>query len=156
MYSPRWLYLVPGFLLLGVGLILAFALLFAPLKLANIALDLNTLLVACCLAITGAQLITFGALSLYFAVKSGFRSEPGDRGTNAAMGEHRAHPPARWALFVLGLVAFGYRDVVVGQIDFGNLVSIVHNLLDFDALEPHRNGDRYIQIAFRRVLLWDF
>ena len=121
MYSPRWLYLVPGFLLLGVGFILAFALLFGPLELANIVLDLNTLLVACCLAITGAQLVTFGALSRYFAVKSGFLPSP-------AIAEHML----RWAnterilqlggaLFVLGLVAFGYAMWSWARIDFGNL-----------------------------------
>jgi glycosyltransferase involved in cell wall biosynthesis len=121
MYSPRWLYLVPGFLLLGVGLVLAFALLFGPLKLANIVLDLNTLLVACCLAIAGAQLVTFGALSRYFAVKSGFLPSP-------AIAERML----RWAnterilqlggtLFVLGLTAFGYAIWSWARIDFGNL-----------------------------------
>jgi glycosyltransferase involved in cell wall biosynthesis len=121
MYSPTWLYLVPGFLLLSVGLILAFALLLGPLKLANIVLDLNTLLVACCLAIAGAQLVTFGALSRYFAVKSGFLPSSAS-----------AERMLRWSstdrilqlggvLFVLGLTAFGYAMWSWARLDFGNL-----------------------------------
>ena len=99
MYSPRWLYLVPGFLLLGVGLVLAFALLFGPLKLANIVLDLNTLLVACCLAIAGRPISYVRCPFTIFCREKWFSAEPGDRGTHVAMGEHRAHSPARWGAF---------------------------------------------------------
>ena len=121
MYSPRWLYLVPGFLLLGVGLILAFALLLGPLKLANIVLDLNTLLVACCLAIAGAQLVTFGALSRYFAVKSGFlpSSTSAERMLRWASTDRILQLGG--ALFILGLTAFGYAMWSWARLDFGDL-----------------------------------
>jgi hypothetical protein len=72
MYSPRWLYLVPGIVFLTFGTLLALALLFGPVKLANVVLDLNTLLVACALAIVGVQLLTFGVLSRYYAIGAGF------------------------------------------------------------------------------------
>jgi hypothetical protein len=121
MYSPRWLYLVPGFLLLGVGLVLAFALLFGPLKLANIVLDLNTLLVACCLAIAGAQLVTFGALSRYFAVKSGFLPSPAIAERMLRWANTERILQLGGALFVLGLTAFGYAMWSWARIDFGNL-----------------------------------
>ena len=121
MYSPRWLYLMPGFLLLGVGLILAFALLLGPLKLANVVLDQNTLLVACCLAIAGAQLITFGVLSEYFALKRGFL--PSSMGAERMLRWANTDRilPLGGALFVLGLTAFGYAVWSWARLDFGNL-----------------------------------
>ena len=121
MYSPRWLYLVPGFLLLGVGLVLAFVLLFGPLKLANIVLDLNALLVACCLAIAGAQLVTFGALSRYFAVKSGFLPSSGSAERTVRWASTDRTLQLGGALFVLGLTAFGYAMWSWARLDFGNL-----------------------------------
>ena len=121
MYSPRWLYLVPGFLLLGVGLILAFALLLGPLKLANVVLDQNTLLVACCLAIAGAQLITFGVLSRYFAVKRGFLPSSAGAERMLRWANTDRILPVGGALFVLGLTAFGYAVWSWARLDFGNL-----------------------------------
>jgi hypothetical protein len=121
MCSPRWLYLVPGFLLLGVGLVLAFALLLGPLKVANIVLDLNTLLVACCLAIAGAQLVTFGALSRYFAVKSGFLPSSASTEQMLRWANTERILQLGGALFVLGLTAFGYAMWSWARLDFGNL-----------------------------------
>src|SRR5262252_9228810 len=121
MYSPRWLYLVPGFLLLGVGLILAFALLSGPRELANIVLDLNTLLVACCLAIAGAQLVTFGALSRYFAMKSGFLPSPTSAKQMLRWANTERILQLGGALFFLGLTAFGYAVWSWARLDFGNL-----------------------------------
>ena len=77
MYSPRWLYLVPGIVFLTFGTLLALALLFGPVKLANVVLDLNTLLVACALAIVDVQLLTFGVLSRYYAIGAGFLPSSG-------------------------------------------------------------------------------
>src|SRR5262249_19487668 len=121
MYSPRWLYLVPGFLLLAVGLILAFALLSGPRELANIVLDLNTLLVACCLAIAGAQLVTFGALSRYFAMKSGFLPSPTSAKQMLRWANTERILQVGGALFFLGLTAFGYAVWSWARLDFGNL-----------------------------------
>jgi glycosyltransferase involved in cell wall biosynthesis len=121
MYSPRWLYLVPGAVFLAVGALLAFALLFGPVRLANVVLDLNTLLVACVLLITGVQLLTFGVLSRYYAVRAGFLPS-----------SVRTEKLFRWAstdrvlqlagvIFALGLGAFGYAVWSWARLDFGPL-----------------------------------
>jgi hypothetical protein len=120
MYSPRWLYVIPGFFLLSIGLSLAFALLFGPLRIVNVVLDLNSVLFACCLAIAGTQLLTFGALSRYYAVKRGF----------LPMG--RTDFLFRWAktdrillmagaVFCLGMLSVGYAIWAWAHVDFGNL-----------------------------------
>jgi len=108
MYSPRWLYFFPGAFFLGLGGALALALLFGPVTLGSIVLDLNTLVVACCLAITGVQLLTFGLLSHYYAVKTGFLpSAAANERFFSWAGTDRVLQAAGVA-FVLGLAAFGY------------------------------------------------
>lgn len=120
MYSPRWLYVIPGLFLLSIGLVLAVALLFGPLQIVNVVLDLNSMLFACCLAIAGAQLLTFGALSRYYAAMSGFLPA----GKNDLL--------FRWAktdriliaagfVFGLGLISVGYAIWSWARVDFGNL-----------------------------------
>ena len=122
MYSPNWLYTAPGLAFLVTGTILGVALLFTTIKVANIELDLNTLLVACCLAIAGVQLLTFGMLSRYYAVKSGFLPS-----------STRIDLLSRWLgtdrllqiaglVFALGLSAFAYALWSWARADFGDLV----------------------------------
>lgn len=68
MYNPRWLFFVPGVTLCALGLLLAGLLFFGPLKLnTTMELDLNTFFAACFMIVTGAQLISFGLLSRYYA-----------------------------------------------------------------------------------------
>jgi len=72
MYSPKWLFFYPGFLLTGVGLLLSAVLVLGPLRLApGLELDLSSFLAACLTSIMGVQLITFGALARYYATVSG-------------------------------------------------------------------------------------
>ena len=72
LYSPRWLFFYPGFLLTGLGLLLSAVLAFGPVRLApGLELDLSSFLAACLATIMGVQLITFGALARYYATVSG-------------------------------------------------------------------------------------
>jgi glycosyltransferase involved in cell wall biosynthesis len=72
MYSPKWLFFYPGFLLTGFGLLLSSLLVFGPFRLTPyLELDLSSFLASCLLTIMGVQLITFGALARYYATVSG-------------------------------------------------------------------------------------
>src|SRR5207342_1626422 len=60
MYSPKWLFFYPGFLLTGFGSLLGSLLMFGPVNLGfGIVLELNSFLAACLVAIIGVQLVTF-------------------------------------------------------------------------------------------------
>ncbi|WP_112661802.1 glycosyltransferase family 2 protein [Microvirga flavescens] len=73
MYSPRWLFLVPGSLLVLIGLPLVMILLRGPVHLgSNLALDVNSFIAACFLVVLGVQLIVLGAIARTFAGKAGF------------------------------------------------------------------------------------
>ncbi len=72
MYSPRWLYLVPGLSLLTAGLLLAAMLATGPLDLpGGISLDLNSFIAGCVLAVIGHQMISFGLVARYYAAITG-------------------------------------------------------------------------------------
>ena len=72
MYSPRWLFVVPGGLLVLLGAIVATVLFFGPLRFQSLVIDLNTFIIACLLVMVGMQLLSFGVLARYFAAIAGF------------------------------------------------------------------------------------
>lgn len=71
LFNPRWLFLIPGLLLFGVGLGVALALLGGPRVVAGATLDLNTLLLATAAALVGYQLIIFAVFTKIFAITEG-------------------------------------------------------------------------------------
>lgn len=73
LFSPRWLFLYPGLLLMAVGLIVGGALLRGPLPLGRITLDVHTLLFAAVAVLIGFQAVSFAALSKFFAIRAGLR-----------------------------------------------------------------------------------
>lgn len=71
MYSPRWLFLYPGLLLMVVGLILGILVVFMPLEIGTVVLDIHTLLYAAGLAIVGFQAVVFAFFTKAFAMNEG-------------------------------------------------------------------------------------
>ena len=68
LYSPRWLFLIPGLLLLSGGVALSVVLSFGNLKLGDVVLDVGTLAVACMTVIVGFQLVAFAFFTKVFAI----------------------------------------------------------------------------------------
>lgn len=68
LYSPNWLFLIPGLVLMSLGLLLSVALIIAPIRIANVTFDIHTLLYASALVISGFQFVVFYALTKVFAV----------------------------------------------------------------------------------------
>jgi glycosyltransferase involved in cell wall biosynthesis/uncharacterized membrane protein YwzB len=72
LFSPRWLFLVPGGALLTFGLLLSLRLMAGPLPVGPANLDIHTLLVAGFLCLVGYQLIVFAVFTKIFAIREGF------------------------------------------------------------------------------------
>lgn len=72
LFSPRWLFLVPGFVLLAVGAAATVTLVRGPVKLAGLTLDIHSLLVAAFLCVLGYQLVIFGVFARVYASAEGF------------------------------------------------------------------------------------
>jgi hypothetical protein len=77
LFSPRWLFLFPGMLLLAGGLVVSLLLIAAPRALGGAVLDINTLLVSGIVCIIGYQLIVFALFTKVFTVTEGFQPMPG-------------------------------------------------------------------------------
>jgi glycosyltransferase involved in cell wall biosynthesis len=71
IYSPRWLFLVPGLVLTLLGSLAAIFLVSAPREIFGIAFDVGTLLVASMAIIAGVQMVGFACFTKAFAIASG-------------------------------------------------------------------------------------
>jgi hypothetical protein len=72
IYSPRWLFIYPGILLVALGLVLGGALIHGPVKIGASNLDTNTLLYAGTAVVVGFQALEFGLLTRVYGMVGGF------------------------------------------------------------------------------------
>ena len=75
LYSPRWLFLMPGLLLLALGVIFSAALAVQDIKIGAVHLDVGTLTMACMAAVIGFQLVAFAFFTKVFAIAEGLLPE---------------------------------------------------------------------------------
>lgn len=71
LYSPRWLFLYPGLLLMLAGGLVGLWLLPGPEVIAGISLDVHTLLYAALAVIAGFQAVIFATFTKVFAISEG-------------------------------------------------------------------------------------
>jgi len=69
MYSPRWLFLFPGFLAILCGLVLGALVIPGPFYLGHVGLDINTLLFSSALIVIGYQAVLFAVFTKIFAIQ---------------------------------------------------------------------------------------
>ncbi len=71
IYSPRWLYLVPGLFLTGLGVLLLVWLFAGPRILFGARLDVHAMLGAAAMVLVGTQAVTFAVFAKVFAITEG-------------------------------------------------------------------------------------
>ena len=71
LYSPRWLFLYPGILLMSVGLALGTWLMPNPHTIGSVVLDVHTMFFAMIVALMGYQAFCFGVTTKIYAVTHG-------------------------------------------------------------------------------------
>ena len=75
MYSPRWLFFLPGFSMIAIGILLAVELSLGPIKVfVDVILDIDSFISACFLVIVGVQFVSFGVISRSYAAIAGYLS----------------------------------------------------------------------------------
>lgn len=72
LYSPRWLFLYPGLLLMFAGAALGIATAIHPVEIVRVTLDVNTLVVAAAGFTLGLQAGLFAVFAQLYAVSEGF------------------------------------------------------------------------------------
>lgn len=75
LYSPRWLFLYPGILLMLIGTVLGLWLLPGPRTMGNVTLDVHTLLYMAVLVLVGFQSVSFAVVSKIFALTEGLHPQ---------------------------------------------------------------------------------
>jgi glycosyltransferase involved in cell wall biosynthesis len=71
LFSPRWLFLYPGVVLMLIGAVLGGILVRGPLPVGRITLDVHTLFFCACAVLIGFQSVLFAVLTKVFAVETG-------------------------------------------------------------------------------------
>ncbi len=71
LYAPRWLFLLPGIMLMSIGAVFFAALLPGPLTIGSIHFDTNTLMVSAMAILLGFQLCSFYLFTRRFALSEG-------------------------------------------------------------------------------------
>jgi glycosyltransferase involved in cell wall biosynthesis len=72
LYSPRWLFLIPGLLLMTLGLVSGVALSFTTVRVGDIAFGVDTLVGASAMMVIGFQAVVFALLTKVYAMEEGF------------------------------------------------------------------------------------
>jgi hypothetical protein len=99
IYSPRWLFLYPGLVLLALGLAGVLLLFAGDVRLGASTLSVNTFIAACMAVLIGVQSVTFAAVARRYATLRGLLPP-----TTRYSAMLRALTPER--LLVIGLVLF--------------------------------------------------
>lgn len=109
LFSPRWLFLYPGFALLAIGLFFGALLIGGPVHVSpTIVLDLHTFLVAAMCILLGLQAVSFAIIGRRFASRYGFIPHSRDfDGILEALTLERILIVAV-ILVVIGLIALGW------------------------------------------------
>jgi glycosyltransferase involved in cell wall biosynthesis len=68
LYSPRWLFIVPGIVFLGLGLALNAVLFFGPIRVGQTVFDVHMMVLGALLALLGFQILSVGAFATTFAL----------------------------------------------------------------------------------------
>jgi hypothetical protein len=71
LYSPRWLFLVPGLVIFAVGLVASVVLVIGPVTIGSVTFDVGTLVYAAATTFVGAQAIGFALLTRSYAESRG-------------------------------------------------------------------------------------
>jgi hypothetical protein len=85
LFSPRWLFLIPGVALLSIGLVLAAVIEPAALGAGQVTIHVGTLAVAMAMIVIGFQSVLFALFTKVYATAEGFL--PGDARIQRVLGK---------------------------------------------------------------------
>jgi glycosyltransferase involved in cell wall biosynthesis len=121
LYSPRWLFLYPGSLLMLLGLVIGLWLLPAPRIIGDVILDIHTLLYASVAIVIGFQAITFALFTKIFAINEGLLPDDPELQTVSRFLTLEAGLLVGTLLLVVGLGGSLYALSTWAQQSFGPL-----------------------------------
>lgn len=121
LFSPRWLFLYPGMVMVIAGLIVGGVLLRGPVRIGRVVFDIHTFLIAAMAIVVGAQAISFALIGRRFATRYGFIPRSGHYHRILEMLSLERILVAAIALIAIGLAALGWGLSEWAQRGFGTL-----------------------------------
>jgi hypothetical protein len=139
LYSPRWLFLLPGAILMLLGIVGMAALWNGPVMIGRVMLDVHTLVYAAMAALMGYQAVIFSLFTRIFAVSEGLLPE--DPGLKRAF---------KYLTLEVGLLAGGIL-IVLGLA--GSIYAVAYwSSRSFGPLDPQRTLRLVVPSAFALML----
>ncbi|MBM4315059.1 MAG: glycosyltransferase family 2 protein [Deltaproteobacteria bacterium] len=134
VYCPRWLFLYPGLLLMGLGLIVMATLIPGARRIGGVVFDIHTMLYAAMAVIVGFQSVAFALFSKIFAIK--IHLLPEDKWEKKFM---RVFTLERGlmlgaAFCLVGLITSVYALFTWGSVSFGPLEPVLMMRITIPAL----------------------
>ena len=121
LFSPKWLFFIPGIIFFSVGLVGFIALMLGPLDIGGVTFDTNTLLVCAAMLLVGFQALFFAIFTKAFAVRFGIL--PPDKRITAILDSHTVEIGIMGGILV-ALLGAGYLVAAVlfwQNVSFGDL-----------------------------------
>ncbi|MQY04036.1 glycosyltransferase family 2 protein [Actinomadura macrotermitis] len=139
LYSPRWLFLIPGLVFMTLGLAAGIALSFGPVTVADVSFDVDTLVGAGAALIIGFQSVIFALLTKVYATHEGFLPP-----------DPRVKKITEWWSLERGLVLGGLL-AVAGLV--GLVASLMHwRVNNFGELDPRHSLRIVVPAAIALVM----
>jgi glycosyltransferase involved in cell wall biosynthesis len=130
LFSPLWLFFLPGLLLFTAGLVAAAVLIVDPVTFGTVTFDVSALVYAAAAAVIGFQAVTFALFTKVYAVSKGFL--PSDDGIDRLGSQFRLERGLLLgiALLIVGLAVavvslWRWRSVGWGELDASEQLRVV-------------------------------
>lgn len=121
LYSPRWLFVYPGLLLLIFGVLGTVLLLPGPVFIGSVGIDIHTFIVACICILVGLQSLSFALVARRYGAARGFLPASATyKSALSAITLERLLLIAL-ALLILGLAGLGWCVAIWASAHFGVL-----------------------------------
>lgn len=122
IFSPKWLFLYPGFIAFVVGLLGSITLLFGPLEVGPVGFDVSSQLYLSALAVVGYQGVVFWLLTKMYGQREGFALPRGRLFSRIAERVSTESAGLLGALaFIVGIAIAVTQVVIWGASGFGAL-----------------------------------
>jgi glycosyltransferase involved in cell wall biosynthesis len=128
LFSPRWLFLIPGFVLFVFGADLAAALSVREIPIGRITLNVGALMVSCMMAIVGFQLVAFAFFTKVFAIAEGLLPDDPRLSRVLKFLTLEKGLVLSAGVFLVGMLLLLRALWLWGKVDFGELPSMEENL----------------------------
>ena len=131
LYSPRWLFFIPGMILLVLGLIIGSATATGPITIGGVTFDVDTLVAAGGMVVIGFQSVMFWLFTRVYASSEGFL------------------PESPKAARVVATVSLERVLILGGVIGLAGLVGLIFSLISWQA---HAFGQLDYEYALRSIV----